>query len=351
MDGAWEARDSAQHGQDEPQPLGVGGFLGAVEACLAQALALASGAGRGAALLSEAGRHLGLAPGAKRVRPMMAYLLGELAGARGGLVEVAAAVELIHTASLLHDDVVDGASWRRGREAVNARWGNAAAVLAGDWVLTAALRLLRPWGERLTARAVDVVAEMSAAAALEVSARGALALGSEGCLQMAEGKTGALFGLVGFAAGALAKDPARAARLEAACRALGVAFQVMDDAADLCPSDAETPFQDLREGNPSYPVLWAAEASTEVRVALRMAWSGPVDDAQAAALAALVTHAGGADAARARARRAVEDAAAAFGPDLSHPSVQQLMRWADTLTRAPHHGAPSADAPTTPHRA
>jgi heptaprenyl diphosphate synthase len=349
MDGACEARSAAagdvSYGVRGEEGEDLAGFLMQVEGCLARALAEGRG---GAGLLGEAGRHLGLAPGAKRARPMMAYFLGQLLGVRRGLVEVAAAVELIHTASLLHDDVVDAASWRRGRLTVNARWGSSAAVLAGDWVLTAALRLLRPLGEAIMGEAVEVVAEMSVAAALEVEGRGSLGLGVDGWMRMAEGKTGALFGLVGACVGALSADTKRAQRLARAGRHLGVAFQVMDDLADLTESDAETPYQDLREGNPSFPVLWAAAASPAVAASLLSAWERPAagalhdpladasdnasDDARFIALARAVQATGAPDAARAVAWRAVEEAAAAFGSDLHHPCVRHLMRWADALT-------------------
>ena len=337
MDGVWDARLNSSKAsrplavaRDPVEGLAV--FLVGVERCLESALRDST---LTPSVLVEAGRHLALAPGAKRARPMMAYLLGEAAGVRQGLAEVAGAVELIHTASLLHDDVIDEASQRRGRAAVNAQWNNMVAVLAGDWVLTAALRLLQHGHPGLVHAAIDVVAEMSVAAAAEVAARRSVEMGTDGWLRMAEGKTGALFGLIGFAVGMSAQSLPLAERLSVACRHLGIAFQLADDIADLMDHASETPFQDVRDGNPSYPVLWAASADAELRELLLNAWSQPQPMAQelARALAARVLQTDAVRASFARAWVAINDAATAFGPELNHPCIQRLMGWAETLTQ------------------
>ena len=90
--------------------------------------------------LLNAGRHLCIGSGGKRVRPTMVRLFGLAAGApEVGLLNVAVAAEMVHSASLLHDDVVDAGMYRRGRPTVNALWGNIVAVMGGDLLLTLAL--------------------------------------------------------------------------------------------------------------------------------------------------------------------------------------------------------------------
>ena len=210
-------------------------FLGNVEEQLATCL-VDGDAGpdvRGDTLM-EAARHLCLGSGAKRVRPMLARLYGDaLQVDPGPLVDVAVAAELIHSASLLHDDVVDAGMFRRGRPTVNARWGNIVAVMGGDLILTVALGRLARLDWRLAQSAIGVVAEMTRGAITEVEARGELELPLARLRYIQESKTGALFGWCGVAAATLARDEAAARRFDAFGRHLGVAFQIADDIRDL----------------------------------------------------------------------------------------------------------------------
>lgn len=270
-------------------PSAGGDFVGRVEARLAELLG--EGGLRAPAPLVEAARHLCLA-GGKRVRPRLVEAFGEALGlgpaaAGDGLVGVAVAAELMHAASLLHDDVVDGGTLRRGRETVNARWGNTVAVLSGDLLLSAALSELRPnvaesvaspsdvTRLRLVADAVDVVLEMTRAAMNEVAARWRIDLGLEAWRAIAEGKTGVLFGFCGHAAALLADDEAAAARHRRCGHHLGVAFQLADDLDDLLPGGAtgKDRYADVRNGNPSYPLLLAAARAPSLRATLHQTWS------------------------------------------------------------------------------
>jgi octaprenyl-diphosphate synthase len=286
--------------------------------------------------LLEAARHLCLAPAAKRARPRLCFLFGEIAGAPpAAMVDVAVAVELIHAASLLHDDVVDEGRVRRGRPTANARFGNAAAVLAGDHVLSRAILRLAGHPRDLTVRAVEVVAEMAAAAVVEVEARRHAVLLAPTWRAMAVGKTGALFGLCGFAAGVLAGDPAAGRRLEQAGRSLGVAFQLQDDLHDLV-TDLKDRFADVREGNPSFVLLAAAARDRAFRRRLEAAWAlpeVPADDVRALGEAALASPA--VDDALALLRAEVETARVALG---ASPAAARILAWADTLGADPRAG-------------
>ena len=145
-------------------------FLGAVEQRLGSTL-VDGNAGpdvKGDTLM-EAARHLCLGSGGKRARPMLARLFGDAVGVPGErLVDVAVAAELIHSASLLHDDVVDAGMFRRGRPTVNARWGNIVAVMSGDLILSTALSRLAELDARLVKSGLAVVSEMTRAAIAEV---------------------------------------------------------------------------------------------------------------------------------------------------------------------------------------
>lgn len=316
----------------------LGDALAAFERILARELPVAGGAGRDG-VLQVAARHLCLAPGAKRARPRLCFLFGEVAGAApAAMVDVAVAVELMHSASLLHDDVVDAGALRRGRPTVNARFGNVVAVLAGDHLLSRAILRLAPHPRAVTTRAVEVVAEMARAAILEVEARRDARLPLEAWREMALGKTGALFGLCGHAAGVLAGDPARAARLEAVGRRLGVAFQLRDDLQDLV-SLLEDPFGDIREGNPSYPVLAAAAADPDLRARLEDAWAqGEVPTAVARALGGAVLASPAFDETLDALRREVAAVRAVLTAEPPSRATAELLRWATLLAADPRGG-------------
>src|SRR5262249_52640390 len=153
----------------------------------------------------------------------------------------AVCAELIHSASLLHDDVVDAGMYRRGRPTVNARWGNIAAVMTGDILLTTAMAKLVAIDQRITQAALATVAGLTRAAVAEVEARGDLALPLEHLRAIAEGKTGALFAWCGIAAAVLAEDLDAQRRFAAFGRRLGVAFQIADDILDLTGLDQGKP--------------------------------------------------------------------------------------------------------------
>src|SRR3954469_2674338 len=139
-------------------------FLADVEKALDGALPHA----RGDTLMGSA-RHLCMGGGAKRARPMLVRLFGDAVGAPAEhLVEVAVAAELIHSASLLHDDVVDAGMFRRGRPTVNARWGNIVSVMSGGLLLPAARGRRKRMAPRVTHEAVATVVDMTRAAIVEV---------------------------------------------------------------------------------------------------------------------------------------------------------------------------------------
>lgn len=260
------------------QPIGL---AHAVENRLREALPLAPFADHTRDVVSDVSRHLCLAEGARRFRPLLVERLGALFDLPSAPLEaVAVAAELIHAASLLHDDVVDDGTLRRGRPTANAVWGNSVAVLAGDWLLTRAFQQLESLPVGLTRSAIDMVGEMSASALIEVGARGAV-LPMDRWRSMAEGKTGALFAWCGTAVAALADRPDAAPLLDRFGRRLGLAFQLADDLRDFLDArSGKALYADIRNGNPSAVVALAATLEPSVKSGLESAWSdaSPIDE-------------------------------------------------------------------------
>jgi octaprenyl-diphosphate synthase len=192
------------------------------------------------------------------------------AGFSPAALELAVAVELVHNATLLHDDVIDLGETRRGAVAARLVYGNAASIFAGDWLLVEAIRRIELAGVPGTlARALEVIDEMIRAEALQLARRGRLDGDRATYLRIVEGKTAALFRWALFAgarAGGLSL--AAEAALDDYGRHLGIAFQLVDDLLDFT-GEARTlgkaPFADLREGKLTYPLLLAIERRPALR--------------------------------------------------------------------------------------
>lgn len=256
--------------------------------------------------LHRSARHL-LDLGGKRLRPTCVALASRVGTGFGPAArEVAVAVELVHNATLLHDDVVDQGDVRRGAPAARVLYGNAASIFAGDWLLVDALqRIQRSGVPGATERMLSVLKEMLEAEALQLANRGKLRTPQSDYFKVIEGKTASLFRW-GMQAGGRAGgvSPAHCEALEGFGHALGVAFQVIDDVLDVAGDGAtvgKTMFADLREGKVTYPLLVALErdaglesliaqalsedtlAGSEVEVARRVRESGAVEESRALA--------------------------------------------------------------------
>jgi octaprenyl-diphosphate synthase len=202
---------------------------------------------------------------------MLASRVGAGFDARG--LDLAIAVELVHAATLLHDDVVDLGDVRRGAPSARTVYGNAASIFAGDWLLIEALRRVRRARVPETLdQLLDVIDTMIAAEALQLECRGRLDLDRETWLRIVEGKTASLFRwamLAGARAGGL--DASAAAALEAYGIDLGVAFQAVDDILDIAGDEEVTGkdlFADVREGKMTWPLIVALERAPEMISAL-----------------------------------------------------------------------------------
>ena len=232
------------------------------------------------ALIPELAGHL-IAGGGKRMRPMLTLACAELLGYSGSRHQkLAAAVEFIHTATLLHDDVVDGSGTRRGKRTANLIWGNPASVLVGDFLFSRAFELMVEDGSlkvlKILSHASAVIAEGEVE---QLTAQRRIDTGEEQYLHIIGAKTAALFAAACRIAPVVAEagDEAETA-LESYGRNLGIAFQLVDDVIDYA-SDATTMGKgvgdDFRDGKMTLPLILAyARGSGEDRAFWEAAITG-----------------------------------------------------------------------------
>jgi octaprenyl-diphosphate synthase len=283
---------------------------------------------RGARVVHSAAHHL-LDLRGKHLRPLCVALASRFGDgftekARG----LAVAVELIHSATLLHDDVVDFAERRRGEPAACVVYGNAASIFAGDWLLVAALRRIAAAGvEGLLDRMLGVIDEMIVAESIQLERRGNVTGAREDYFAIIEGKTAALFRWAMVAGARIAKlSPAAEAALERFGLHLGVAFQAVDDELDFADGTGKDPLADLREGKITYPLVVALErdAALEARLATLLSEPQPRRD-ELAAIAGAVRATGALAATRALAEDHVARALAVLDELPAGPARDALV--------------------------
>ena len=225
------------------------------------------------ALIQQIGQYI-ISAGGKRIRPLLVLLFARALGFKGAQrFELAATVEFIHTATLLHDDVVDESSLRRGRETANALFGNAASVLVGDFLYSRAFQMMVSVGKprvlEILADATNVIAEGEV---LQLMNMHDPDLSVEDYLKVIRYKTAKLFEASARLGAVLADAPAET---EEACanygRALGTAFQLVDDMLDYDGNPNElgkNVGDDLREGKPTLPLLIAMSSGSASQIQL-----------------------------------------------------------------------------------
>jgi len=232
------------------------------------------------ALINEIGGYI-VSAGGKRLRPALVLLAARALGAQGEEPRLLAAVmEFIHTATLLHDDVVDHSDLRRGRRTANAQWGNEAAVLSGDFLYSRSFQMMVDSGRmaimRLMADTTNAIAEGEV---LQLLNAGDPDVDETRYLRVIELKTAVLFSAA-MQAGAIAADasPAQQQALGRYGHDLGMAFQLIDDVLDYT-ADPEVSGKavgnDLAEGKPTLPLIYAMRSGNAEQAALvRSALSG-----------------------------------------------------------------------------
>ncbi|WP_239590786.1 polyprenyl synthetase family protein [Vitreimonas flagellata] len=207
--------------------------------------------------------------GGKRIRPLITLAAARLLGGGGdGARKLATAVEFVHSATLLHDDVVDLSNMRRGKKAANLIWGNSASVLVGDFLFARSFTLMVETGDiqvlDILSRAACVIAEGEV---MQLAAANDAETTRERYLDIIAAKTAALFAAAGKAGAVVAGRPgAEASALETYGRELGLAFQLVDDALDyggLSATMGKNAGDDFREGKVTLPLVFAREAGDE----------------------------------------------------------------------------------------
>lgn len=284
--------------------------------------------------VGELGSHL--LAGGKRLRPALVLLSGALSGADAeALLPVAAACEIIHMATLVHDDLIDAASRRRGRPTVHAKWGLAESVLIGDHLFARAFSMLAATGDPRVVRVMsDVVARTCAGEIEEVAAQWDPGVTVEGYFSRVRGKTG-FFIAECCRVGAIVGDaPVEwLGALEAYGNAVGDCFQVVDDLLDLTASPevlGKPTGSDLRAGVYTLPVVWAltGDRGPELR---RLLARRPVNDQAVAQILALLEESGALAHAARQALTLAESAEAALAALPAGPEQLALASLARAL--------------------
>ena len=304
---------------ESPSPSSIGALIELVTADMERVNStILSRTGSEVTMIPEIANHL-IESGGKRLRPILTIAMARLSGYSGdGHVKLAAAVEFMHTATLLHDDVVDESEMRRGKFAARMLWGNEASVLVGDFLLGQAFKMMVEVG---SLRALDILSSAAAVIAegevMQLAAAKNTATTEDEYLSVIRAKTAELFAAaceVGPALGGCPKDE------EAACRSfgmnLGIAFQLVDDALDYGGKAAKlgkNVGDDFREGKITLPVVLSFRRGSESERAFwrRTLEQGDATDADLEHAIALVAK-----------HRALED----------------------TIQRARHYGAIAKDA-------
>jgi len=203
--------------------------------------------------------------GGKRLRPALLLLAAGAAGYRGpGAIRLGAVVEMIHSATLVHDDVIDGAETRRGRPSTNARWGNHMSVLAGDWLYMQSFDLaLRERNFAILDILISLTQNMVEGELLQLMQIGKIDLSESDAVELAYRKTACLFSGCTRLGAVLAGQPQRVEEALAEYgRNAGLAFQLVDDVLDFTASREQLGkpvLSDLKEGKVTLPLIFALQ--------------------------------------------------------------------------------------------
>jgi octaprenyl-diphosphate synthase len=228
--------------------------------------------------ISEIGEYL-LSAGGKRIRPALLLLTAKMLGEVSPMdIRLAAVVEFIHNATLVHDDIIDAADTRRGRPSANSHWGNSMTVLAGDWLYMQSFAVAL--GEKnfdVLNTLIDITQKMVEGELLQLTLLGKSQITKQQILDIVERKTAYLFsGCTKLPAIAAGMNHGSAERLAEIGKSLGMAFQLVDDLLDLTSTRdvlGKPVASDLKEGKMTLPVFFAitngrAEDSQKVQKVL-----------------------------------------------------------------------------------
>lgn len=281
------------------------------------------------ALVSQISEYI-INAGGKRIRPVLVLLMANAYGYQGKQhYDLAAIVEFIHTATLLHDDVVDESSMRRGRQTANALFGNAASVLVGDFLYSRAFQMMVNINSmqimQILADATNVIAEGEVLQLLNMHDPDVT---EERYLEVIRCKTAKLFEAAAeigaLISGATSTQIAAAGEYG---RSLGTAFQLIDDVLDYSGKAEEigkNVGDDLREGKPTLPLIYLMKHGTPEEQALVRACIEEGDESKFDAILHAITHSGALDYTKNAADQAAKSAALAI-QDLPNSEFKQAL--------------------------
>ncbi len=287
-------------------------------------------------LIPTLGSHL-INSGGKRLRPALTLLTARMFGYTGNQhALLAAVVEFIHTATLLHDDVVDGSVTRRGSETANSVWGSKAPVLVGDFLFSRSFQVLVSHGDlRILEIVADACAVISEGEVLQLVVTNDLSTSEERYMQVVSSKTATLFSSAMQLGAVLCNRPqAEVDRVARYGLLLGQAYQVVDDALDYSATQetlGKTIGDDFQEGKITLPVIHAYEAGTEEE---RVFWRLCLEDTNhpeggLQRAIQLVKDRGSLDYAMKRARELVEEAKVELLDFPASPERDTMLKLAD----------------------
>jgi octaprenyl-diphosphate synthase len=282
--------------------------------------------------------------GGKRLRPILVLLSGKLFGeSKPGLIRMAAVVEMIHTATLVHDDVIDMAKTRRGRPSINVVWGNHTSVLAGDWLYMQAFQAaLRERNFAVLDLLINLTQMMVEGELLQLERIGKIGVSEADYMELIDRKTASLFSacarLGAMSSGA---DEASENRLGEYAWNLGIAFQLIDDVLDFTSREkilGKPVGNDLREGKVTLPLIYSLESAEpeERRLIETVLADGNYDQVPFGKILHLLHRYGGIERAQQRAQVFTEKARAIIGEFPDSPYQRALLAVTDLVTERDH---------------
>ncbi len=282
--------------------------------------------------------------GGKRLRPALLLLSAKLAGNGGhSAVELGAVVELIHAATLVHDDVIDAAQTRRGRPSTNVKWGNHTCVLAGDWLYMQAFQIaLRERNFQILELLIGLTQMMVEGELIQLERIGRIDVTEADCMELVDRKTACLFSVCARL-GALAgnADSRFQEKLGEYAWNLGMAFQLVDDVLDFTAREktlGKPVGGDLREGKVTLPLVYALERASpsERRLVEVILKHRSYDEAPFAGILALLEKYGGIDRVRERAMAFTDKARNIMGEFPESPYQRALMTVTELVIERDH---------------
>jgi octaprenyl-diphosphate synthase len=282
--------------------------------------------------------------GGKRLRPILVLLAAKLAGGvTDGAIRMAAVVEMIHTATLVHDDVIDIAETRRGRPSPNTIWGNHTCVLAGDWLYMQAFQMaVRERNFRVLDLLVGLTQMMVEGELSQLERLGKIDVSEADYMELVDRKTASLFSAcarLGVLMGGA--DEAAEARLGEFSWNLGIAFQLVDDVLDFTAHEktlGKPVGNDLREGKITLPLIYALEQASadERQLVASVLEDGHYDRVACAQIRCLIERYRGFERVRERAQSFTDKARSIIGEFPESPYQRALTALTDLVTDRDH---------------